>query len=279
MNNHNHIFDVKGNHRNQHLRGFLDTNSKEIVIFDDYNGKELFRIGNNNSSTTEYEPQEQYEKAVISLEIRNSCHSKKTAILFSANREPLIQPLGVTVIVKEIQNTIFDSHNYLRREILTNPLKLHGMRYYVSNSAQFDNIIRFGHIPPYGKMKFYDFEPKDYLSLYQNPNQNFIEHSKLRGTVDANTQISVPINPQTTCTLQFAAFFKKRNGKQSGRNIYANPSMQNNFMDAYNSISENIENGNKGKSIFSQILFGAALLSFGAFIIYKINKIEGRLPM
>ena len=279
MENYNHIFDVKPNNANQHIRGFLDIKSKEIVIYDDKNGKELFRIGNNSPSVIGYEPQEQYEEAIISLEITNSCNELKTATLFASNREPLIQPLGITVIVKEIQSTIFDSHNYLRRDILANPIKLRGMRYYVSNSSQFNNVIQFGYIPPHGAMKFYDFQPKPYVNLNQKQN-NFIEVPKFRGTVDANTQISVPVNPKTTCTLQFTALFKKANRQSSGRTIYTkSPSMQGNFIDTYNSVSGNIESGNKGKSIFSKILLGATLLSFGAFIIYKINKIESRLPI
>ena len=275
-NKHNHIFNVDG----KHLRGFLDIKSKEIVIFDDFNGKELFRIGNNHPSIAQHEPQEQYEKAIISLEVRNATNTRQTAILFASNREPLIQPLGITVRVKEIQNTIFDSHNYLRRDILTSPIKLRGMKYFVSNPSQFDNIIQFGYVPPYGKMKFYDFHPQDYISVYQEQN-SIVEVPEFSKMVDASTQILVPVNPQTTCTLQFTALFKKANGKPSRKNIYTrSPSSQSNFIDSEaNSIYENVESGNREKSIFSQVLFYTALLSFGAFIIYKINKIEGRLPI
>lgn len=271
MQGYNHIFDVKANSGNQHLRGFLDIKSKEIIIYDDYNGKELFRIGNNNYSGGS-SVEEKYEKAIISLEIRNSTNSVQTATLFAANREPLIQPMGVTVIVKEIQSEIFNSHNYLRRSILSNPIRIHGMKYYAEDSSQFNHQIRFGYIPPSGREIFYNFIPKNFMSTFQHSRVE-IEAPNFRGIIDANTQVLVPVNPKSTCELQFTAFFKRQSINSSGRrSSIIEPRII--PIDSYNQISGEAP---KRKSNLAKILLAGTMISLIAANIYLFLKIEKKI--
>lgn len=271
MQGYNHIFDVKANSGNQHLRGFLDIKSKEIVIYDDYNGKELFRIGNNGHSQSA-NVEEKYEKAIISLEIRNATNSVQTATLFAANREPLIQPMGVTVIVKEIQGEIFNSHNYLRRSILSSPIRIHGMKYYAEDISQFNHPIRFGYIPPSGREIFYNFIPKNFMSTFQHSRVE-IEAPNFRGIIDGNTQVLVPINPKSTCELQFVAFFKRQNINPSGRkSIMLEPKVI--PADSYNQISGESP---KLKSNLAKILLTGTMIGLIAANIYLFLRIERKV--
>ena len=268
VNNYNHIFNVEAKHRNGHLSGLLDVQSKEIVIYDDYNGKELFRIGNQQTVASQIE--EQYEEVTISIQVRNLTDTAQTAILFAANREPFYQPVGVTVIVQEIQSVIFESHNYLRRDILVNPIKLQGMKYYVSDPSQFINNLQVGYIPPYGKTKFQSFIPQRYLSPFQAQTGS-LEAKDFALTVDANTQILVPINPKTTATLVFTAYFKKQINNQSRKDIYSNnPTKSKINLTKIN----NSNNSDTPKSSFNNTLLTVVVIGLTAINIYLLLKLK-----
>ena len=127
----NHIFDVTGK-KGQAMRGFLDMDTKEIVIYDDLKGKELFRIGGGGQGGQVKPTKKQL--TTLTFVINNGGSTKQTATLFGANFDPLVQPLGISVIIKEIENQVNNSHNYLRKDILANnKLQIVGFSYLVAS--------------------------------------------------------------------------------------------------------------------------------------------------
>lgn len=195
-----HIFDVTK--KGQAMRGFLDVESQEIVIYDDLKGKELFRIGGNGQSKSA-KPKTKKKLNTLTFVICNGSNEKKTATLFASNLEPLIQPLGVSVIIKEIENRVFNSHNYLRRDILSNKLKIEGFSYFVQNTQQFNNNLEFGTIKPYGVVQTIPFAPSNYLSAHQIANKMMDMSKNFNWNVDARSVMYVPIEPKSKVTLMF----------------------------------------------------------------------------
>lgn len=195
----NYIFDVVGK-RGQAMRGFLDIDSKEIVIYDDKLGKEMFRIGGNvNNKPTDTKK----KLTTLTFVISNGSDTKQTATLFGANLEPLIQPLGITVSIREIQGSVFNSHNYIRRDILSNKLSIKGLTYIVQNPNQFSNNLQFGTIKPYGVIETNPFYPYQFLSKNQIAT-NILDLSKsFDWEVDARSILYVPVEPKSTVTLMF----------------------------------------------------------------------------
>ena len=268
--NYNYLFDVKPSKEGQALRGFLDVNSKEIVIYDDNKGGELFRIGNNKNGVSNNVIQEpEYEKGKITLTVKNATSVKQTAILFAANREPLIQPLGITVTVNELKGTYFDSHNYLRRDILSHSIKILNLRYVVDDESQFDNILQFGYAKAFGDIKYKTLEPRTYIDLYQEQ-AKVMFMKDFKGTIDSKSEILVPINPNSSCTLQFDCLFVKQNGNKNQTNNNKDNSM--NFNGHKNFVEKKEENV-VTKIDYKKVLKGVFVLSVIGLNVYLLNRL------
>lgn len=196
-----YIFDVVGK-KGESRRGFLDVDTKEIVIYDDKLGRELFRIGgngNNQSSSSNTKK----KLTTLTFVICNGSDRKQTATLFGANLEPLIQPLGVTVAIKEIEGSVFNSHNYIRRDILSNKLNIKGFTYIVQNPNQFMNTLQFGTIKPYGTIEKKPFLPQNFISKNQIATNILDLSKKFSWDVDARAILYVPVEAKSSVTLMF----------------------------------------------------------------------------
>lgn len=258
----NHIFNIDG----KHARGFLDMDTKEIVVYDDSSGKELFRIGGPQDS---FSGNLEEDKGYLTFSIQNNTNQLQNAILFAANREPLIQPPGVVVTIEEIQNTIFDSHNYLRRDILSNPIELTSLKYIVSDRNQFRNVLTFGKIIPYNNLKgnilYSPMAPEVYINPYQAQGTVF-EIKDFRGIVDGRSQIVVPMNANTSCTIQFKVIYKSYKSKttkklgRSSQTVSSPTIIQKEAM-------HNMVETRKGFNA-AELLIAATFLSI-AFYLYK----------
>ena len=198
----NYIFDIVGE-KGRPMRGFLDMETQEVVIYDDSRGKELFRIGGQGQNNQLVKRATKKKLSTLTFIISNGSAKKETATLFASNLEPLIQPLGVSVIIKEIENQVFNSHNYLRRDILSNKLKIVGFSYFVQNSKQFDNDLQFGTIKPYGVVEAKPFSPLNFLSGNQYQSNMMDMSKKFNWSVDSRSVLYVPIEPKSKVTLLF----------------------------------------------------------------------------
>jgi len=185
------------------MRGFLDVKTQEIVIYDDSKGKELFRIGGQGQQRQVAKPITKTKLNTLTFVICNGSTEKQTATLFASNLEPLIQPLGVSVIIKEIEKQAFNTHNYLRRDILSNKLKVVGFSYFVENQQQLVNDLQFGTIKPYGVVEMNPFSPLNYMSANQIATNMMDLSTKFNWDVDARSILYVPIEPKSKVTLLF----------------------------------------------------------------------------
>lgn len=70
----------------------------------------------------------------LTISVVNTSGADAEAILFGANEDP-VQPAGVTVLVGE------SSHKEVREESKSNPFKIQGMKYSVSDPLQFDKVL------------------------------------------------------------------------------------------------------------------------------------------
>src|SRR3989344_8413712 len=101
----------------------------------------------------------------LTLRIRNaSATLTQSALVFAADREPIVQPLGVTVTVEELNGIMPSTHNYLRRDLLVKNIAFKGLKVIVNNNAQFANQLIFQRIAPTGKLLQYIFQPSNFLS-------------------------------------------------------------------------------------------------------------------
>lgn len=197
------IFDVIGE-KGQSQRGFLDMETQEIVIYDDKLGKELFRIGNNGQNNNITRPNASNQRlTTLTFVITNGSDTKQTATLFAANFEPLIQPLGISVIIKEIEQSVFNSHNYLRRDILSNKLKIRGFTYIVENTEQFNNDLYFGNIKTYGVIETKPFSPLSFLSTSQYQSKVMDISKNFKWEVNSRSILYVPVEARSSVTLMF----------------------------------------------------------------------------
>jgi len=205
LNKLNYIFDVD-NKAGKPMRGFLDTETQQIVIYDDSQGKELFRIGGEGQNVQGVS-QTKKKLTTVTFVIRNMSANKETATLFASNIEPLVQPLGVTVTIKGLDKYVSNSHNYLRRDILSKKLKIVGLNCLVQNQQQFNNELRFGTINPNGLITTNPFSLLNYLSRYQvAQNRVIIGHgtdTKFNWDVNQRSILYVPIESQSEITLIF----------------------------------------------------------------------------
>ncbi len=287
MNNVNYVFDVVGK-KGQAMRGFLDMETQEIVIYDDLKGKELFRIGGQGQSNQLSKPSTKKKLTTLTFVISNGSDKKQTATLFASNLEPLIQPLGISVIIKEIENQVFNSHNYLRRDILANKLKIVGFSYFVENQQQFNNNLQFGTIKPYGVIETQPFSPLNFLSKNQIDSSMMDMSKKINWNVDARSVLYVPIEPKSKVTLLFNVLedidepliskYKDSNinrrqisydGNESNtvfKNINSGGLGTVNFDGSNNSEPANINNDKKNDSVIGLMKLGIVVIGAGLII-------------
>ena len=195
----NYIFDVVGD-KKQQMRGFLDMDSQEIVIYDDSKGKELFRIGGQQQTTSKSKVSS--EKGTLTFEINNASNVKQTATLFGANLDPLVQPLGVTVVIKEIQDSVFNSHNYIRKDILSKKLQVTGLTYVVEDSSYLKNPLTIGKITPYGIVKRKELSLLNNFNEFQF-NKKRVEIKDFQWLIDSRDILYVPVEPNSKTTIVF----------------------------------------------------------------------------
>jgi hypothetical protein len=267
----NYIFDVVGE-RERPMRGFLDTETQEIVIYDDSKGKELFRIGGQGQQRTKSPSATKSKLTTLTFVICNGGKTKQTATLFASNLEPLIQPLGVSVVIKEIEKQVFNTHNYLRRDILSKKIKIVGFSYFVENSQQFTNDLQFGTIKPYGVAETMPFSPLNYISKNQTATNMMDLSKKFNWDVDARSVLYVPIEPESKVTLLFNVLedveepviteYKNTTQKRTTNFIETRPSYNANES---NTIFKNINSGGLGAVNFD---------GGGGYTIKNSNKNE-----
>ncbi len=150
-------------------------------------------------------PKQSTKKKLTTLTfvITNGSNSRQTATLFGSNLEPLIQPLGISVVIQEIENHVFNSHNYLRRDILSNKLKIVGFTYFVQNPQQFNNSLQFGTIKPFGRVEINPFTPSKFISQNQIATNIMEVSQKINWDVDGRSILYVPVEAKSSVTLLF----------------------------------------------------------------------------
>lgn len=117
-----------------------------------------------------------------------SGNPSETAIVFGSYTNPtLTQPTGCSVVIQE------SSHEQVRAEVGTNPMFVLGLKYIVTNVAQFSNIITIFTETSRGMFMGKKFRALSWRSsLNQIPTQ--IDAPTYGFTVDGRTRLEVPIN-------------------------------------------------------------------------------------
>ena len=129
----------------------------------------------------------------LTIVVSNSSGAAAEAIIFGGN-EGAAQPAGVTVIVQE------SSHQEVREESKSNPFKIVGMKYSVSDPLQFDNILNITHRTATGKVNNTVYQPRNATSP-QNFTQNLIDDAAFEMDVTGQHSLRFTINNGVTAVF------------------------------------------------------------------------------
>ena len=100
---------------------YADEGEYDDDAYDDYTKSSIGKIDPNDRTLT--------------VVVTNKSGARAEAVIFGGNAEAA-QPNGLTVEIEE------SSHKEVREESKSNPFKIAGMKYSVSNALQFDNVLR-----------------------------------------------------------------------------------------------------------------------------------------
>lgn len=131
--------------------------------------------------------------------VKNTTTADAEVVLFGAN-EAATPPTGITIDVAE------SSHNEVREESKSNPFTIVGMKMSVTDTAQFDNVLRLVHRTPGGTKREQVVQPQNYVSP-QNYDKKLIDAADFYFECSGKDSIRLTVKPGTVVFT-----FTKRSG-------------------------------------------------------------------
>jgi len=149
--------------------------------FDDYTRSSLGKIDPNDRTLT--------------VVVKNASGASAEAVIFGGNAERA-QPAGLTVDIEE------SSHKEVREESKSNPFRIAGMKYSVSNALQFDNVLRIDRRTASGSKTTRVYQPRNATSP-QNFTQTLIDDDNFEMDVTGQDSLNVVIEDGVTAVFTF----------------------------------------------------------------------------
>ena len=166
--------------------------------YDDYTKSSIGKIDPNDRTLT--------------VVVINKSGASAEAVVFGGNAETA-QPNGVTVEVEE------SSHKEVREESKANPFKIAGMKYSVSSSLQFDNVLRVERRTASGSKTTRVYQPRNATSP-QNFTQSLIDDDNFEMDVTGQDSLRVIVEDGVTAVFTFTIKARANLGNLlSGRNV------------------------------------------------------------
>jgi hypothetical protein len=131
----------------------------------------------------------------LTVVVKNTSGAAAEAVIFGGNAEKA-QPAGVTVEIEE------SSHKEVREESKSNPFKIAGMKYSVSNALQFDNVLRIDRRTASGSKTTRVYQPRNATSP-QNFNQTLIDDDNFEMDVTGQDSLNVVVQDGVTAVFTF----------------------------------------------------------------------------
>lgn len=131
----------------------------------------------------------------LTIVVRNTSGADAEAVLFGGN-ESAAQPAGVSVEVEE------SSHKEVREESKANPFKLSGLKMSVSNSLQFDNVLKITRRTATGSNTIRVWQPRNATSP-QNFTSQLIDSQDFEMDVTGQDSIRFTIKDGVTVVFTF----------------------------------------------------------------------------
>jgi len=148
----------------------------------------------------------------LTVVIKNGSGASAEAVIFGGNAERA-QPAGVTVNIEE------SSHKEVREESKSNPFKIAGMKYSVSNALQFDNVLRIDRKTASGSKTTRVYQPRNATSP-QNFTQQLIDDDNFEMDVTGQDSLNVVIEDGVTAVFTFTIKARANLGNLlKGRNV------------------------------------------------------------
>ncbi|WP_062062729.1 hypothetical protein [Aquimarina longa] len=148
----------------------------------------------------------------LTVTVKNTTDESKTAVIFGGNQE-VQQVDGVTVEVEE------SSHKEVREESKSNPFKIVGLKYSVSDALQFDNVLKIVNKTASGTITTRVWQPRN-SSSPQNFDKNMVDSGGFAMNVSGQSSIQLTINAQTTAVFTFTIKVRANMGNLlKGRNV------------------------------------------------------------
>lgn len=149
--------------------------------YDDYTRSSIGKIDPNDRTLT--------------VVVTNKSGAAAEAIIFGGNAEAA-QPNGVVVDIEE------SSHKEVREESKSNPFKIAGMKYSVSNPLQFDNVLRIDRRTASGSKTTRVYQPRNATSP-QNFTQSLIDDDNFEMDVTGQDSLKVVVEDGVTAVFTF----------------------------------------------------------------------------
>jgi hypothetical protein len=149
--------------------------------YDDYTRSSIGKIDPNDRTLT--------------VVVTNRSGAAAEAIIFGGNAEAA-QPNGVVVDIEE------SSHKEVREESKSNPFKIAGMKYSVSNPLQFDNVLRIDRRTASGSKTTRVYQPRNATSP-QNFTQSLIDDDNFEMDVTGQDSLKVMVEDGVTAVFTF----------------------------------------------------------------------------
>ncbi|WP_010182452.1 hypothetical protein [Aquimarina agarilytica] len=149
--------------------------------YDDYTRSSIGKIDPNDRTLT--------------VVVTNTSDVAAEAVIFGGNAG-LDQPQGVAVEIEE------SSHKEVREESKSNPFKIAGMKYSVSNPLQFDNVLRIERRTAAGSKTTRVYQPRNATSP-QNFTQSLIDDDNFEMDVTGQDAMRVRIEAGVTAVFTF----------------------------------------------------------------------------
>jgi len=131
----------------------------------------------------------------LTVVVTNKSGKAAEAVIFGGNAEAA-QPNGVLVDIEE------SSHKEVREESKSNPFKIAGMKYSVSNSLQFDNVLRIDRRTASGSKTTRVYQPRNATSP-QNFTQQLIDDDNFEMDVTGQDSLRVMVEDGVTAVFTF----------------------------------------------------------------------------
>ena len=160
---------------------FIDEGEYDEDMYDNYSKTSIGKIDPNDRTLT--------------VVVNNTSGAAAEAVIFGGNAESA-QPAGVTVVVEE------SSHKEVREESKSNPFKIAGMKYSVSNALQFDNVLRIDRRTASGSKTTRVYQPRNATSP-QNFSQSLIDDDNFEMDVTGQDSLRVVVEDGVTGVFTF----------------------------------------------------------------------------